>query len=79
MPGFKFLFEVRKIKKGHAPSSDALQLAAGLVPKDSEVVPKPEAVELVAYLLSLKSNAPLYDAPVSVPATVATPNPTAAQ
>ena len=62
MPSFKFLFEVRKI--GAAPSVDALNLpkefaaAAGF-----EIVPKPEAKQLAAYLLSLKANVPLYEAP----------------
>jgi len=62
MPSFKFLFEVRKI--GATPSADALNLpkefaaAAGF-----EIVPKPEAKQLAAYLLSLKANVPLYEAP----------------
>jgi hypothetical protein len=33
-------------------------------------VPKPEATELAAYLLSLKANAPLYEAPFT-PVTAA--------
>jgi cbb3-type cytochrome oxidase cytochrome c subunit len=62
MPSFKFLFEVRKI--GATPSADALKLPAGFAPAaDYEVVPKPEAKQLVAYLLSLRANVPLYEAP----------------
>ncbi len=69
MPPFRFLFEVRKI--GSTPSPDALNLPAGFAPAEGyEVVPKPEARELVAYLLGLKANAPLYEAPFT-PATAA--------
>ena len=69
MPSFKFLFEVRQINS--APSPDALNLpkefsaAAGF-----EIVPKPEAKQLAAYLLSLKANVPLYEAPFT-PVTAA--------
>ena len=62
MPSYKFLFEVRKI--GSAPSSDALNLPKEFAPADGyEVVPKPEAKQLVAYLLSLHADVPLYEAP----------------
>jgi len=62
MPAFRFLFEVRKI--GAQPSPDALQLPKEFAPADGmEVVPTTEARELVAYLLSLKANQPLYEAP----------------
>jgi cytochrome c oxidase cbb3-type subunit II len=62
MPSFKFLFDVRKI--GAAPSPDALNLPKEFAPADGfEIVPKPEAKELVAYLLSLHADAPLYEAP----------------
>lgn len=65
MPSFKYLFVVRKI--GATPSSDALP--AQFAPADGyEVVPKPAARELVAYLLSLRANVPLYEAPFT-PAT----------
>jgi cbb3-type cytochrome oxidase cytochrome c subunit len=70
MPPYKFLFEVRKIHG--APSADALELTGEFAPADGyEVVPKPEAKELVAYLLSLRADVPLYEAPFSpqVPAT----------
>jgi cytochrome c oxidase cbb3-type subunit 2 len=71
MPSFKFLFEVRPIKAGSAPSPDALNLPAAFAPAAGyEVVPKPEARELVAYLLGLKADAPLYEAPFT-PATAA--------
>lgn len=62
MPPFRYLFEVRKI--ADAPSPDALQFPKGFEPPaGSEVVPTPEAKQLAAYLLSLKANVPLYDAP----------------
>ena len=69
MPSFKFLFEIRKI--GVAPSPDALKLTGEFAPPAGfEVVPRPEAKELAAYLLSLKANVPLYEAPFT-PVTAA--------
>jgi cytochrome c oxidase cbb3-type subunit 2 len=62
MPPFRYLFETRII--GAAPSPDALNLPPGFTPPAGyEVVPKPEAKQLVAYLLSLHADVPLYDAP----------------
>jgi cytochrome c oxidase cbb3-type subunit 2 len=62
MPPFRYLFETRK--SGDAPSPDALNLPPGYTPPAGcEVVPKPEAKKLVAYLLSLHADVPLYDAP----------------
>jgi cbb3-type cytochrome oxidase cytochrome c subunit len=62
MPPFRFLFEIKKI--GDAPSPDALNLRKEFAPPAGyEVVPKPEAKELAAYLLSLHADVPLYDAP----------------
>ncbi len=67
MPSFKFLFEIRKV--GSAPSATALNLPKEFAPADGyEVVPKAEAKQLVAYLLSLRADAPLYEAPFT-PAT----------
>jgi len=69
MPSFKFLFEVRKI--GATPSPDALNLPKEFAAADGfEIVPKPEAKQLAAYLLSLKANVPLYEAPFT-PVTAA--------
>ncbi len=71
MPAFRYLFEVKKI--GATSSPDALHLPAEFAPADGyEVVPKPEARELAAYLLSLKANVPLYEAPFT-PASAAQP------
>jgi cytochrome c oxidase cbb3-type subunit 2 len=62
MPPFRYLFEVRKMGDAFAP--DALVFPKGSGPPAGyEVVPKPEAKELAAYLLSLRANVPLYDAP----------------
>lgn len=67
MPSFRYLFNVQKI--GAAPSPEALNLPAAFAPPaGSEVVPKPEARQLVAYLLSLRANVPVYDAPFTPPA-----------
>ncbi len=64
MPPFRYLFELRKI--GDSPSPDALQFPKNFaLPAGCEVVPKPEAKQLAAYLLSLRANAPLYSAPIS--------------
>ena len=67
MPPFRYLFELRKITG--APSPDALQFPQGFAPPAGcEVVPTPEAKQLAAYLLSLRADAPLYEAPFT-PAT----------
>jgi cytochrome c oxidase cbb3-type subunit 2 len=76
MPPFRYIFEVRKISGTGVspvqtggtpvpqPSPDALVFPKGFGPPDGyEVVPKPEAKELAAYLLSLRANVPLFDAP----------------
>jgi cbb3-type cytochrome oxidase cytochrome c subunit len=69
MPSFKFLFEVRKI--GATPSPDALNLPKEFAAADGfEIVPRPEAKKLAAYLLGLKANVPLYEAPFT-PVTAA--------
>lgn len=73
MPSYRFLFQTRKIQG--QPSPDALQLAKEFAPADGyEIVPTPEARQLVAYLLSLHADTPLYEAPMS--AAIA-PKPTA--
>lgn len=72
MPPYRFLFEKRKI--GRHPSPDALSLPGDLAPGPGhEIVPKPAAKALAAYLLSLRADAPLFDAPISVPAPAGTP------
>lgn len=63
MPPYRYLFEQHKIKG--APSINALprDLRAG-VEEGYEIVPKYEARALVAYLLSLEAQTPLFEAPL---------------
>jgi len=66
MPSYAFLFERRKI--GSQPLADALALPKEFAPAEGyEIVPKPEAKALVAYLQSLRSDTPLYEAPLTPP------------
>jgi cytochrome c oxidase cbb3-type subunit II len=65
MPPYRYLFEIRKI--GRKPSPDALMLPPELVVAGHEIVPTPEAKYLAAYLLSLRVDVPLPDAPVTPP------------
>lgn len=62
MAPYPFLFEIRK--SGNQRSPDALPLSGAYSPGPGyEIVPRPEAKALVAYLLSLKSgNTPLPEA-----------------
>ena len=63
MPPFRYLFELRKRMDG-VPSPHALQFPKDFAPPAGyEVVPTPEARQLAAYLLSLRADAPLYEAP----------------
>jgi cytochrome c oxidase cbb3-type subunit 2 len=67
MAPYRFLFEKRK--QGRTPSPDALQLKGGAAPPAGyEIVPKPEALALAAYLTSLRADAPLFSVPMSAPA-----------
>jgi cytochrome c oxidase cbb3-type subunit 2 len=68
MPAYPYLFEKRRISG--SPSLDALQLAGEYAPEPGyEVVPTPEVLALVAYLLSLQAGVSLPEAPVAPPAT----------
>ena len=63
MPAFRFLFTLRKKMDGQ-DAPDALVLKPEFAPAAGyEVVPTAEARQLAAYLVSLKNNAPLYEAP----------------
>jgi cytochrome c oxidase cbb3-type subunit 2 len=67
MPPFRFLFDRRRIER--TPSPDALDLPSELAPPPGyEIVPKIEAKALVAYVTSLRADAPLFDAPLTVAA-----------
>lgn len=66
MPAYRFLFEKRKV--GKVVSADALQLTGEFAPPAGfEIVPTDEARALVAYLLSLRADAPLFESPVTPP------------
>jgi ribosomal protein L7/L12 len=70
MPPYRFLFEQRRIERAVSP--DALALPGPLAPPPGyEIVPKAEAKALVAYLTSLRADAPLFVAPMTVPAAAA--------
>jgi len=69
MPPYGFLFEKRRIQ--HTPSPEALK---GLSTDPGyEVIPTEKATALAAYLVSLRSDAPLFVAPLTVPAPAAEP------
>jgi hypothetical protein len=64
------LFTKRAIERG--PSPEALVLPGKLAPPPGyEVVPKPAAKALAAYLVSLQADAPLFVAPITVAAAAA--------
>jgi cbb3-type cytochrome oxidase cytochrome c subunit len=65
MPPYRFLFNRRKLAEGEKAT---LPVEPGY-----EVTPKPEAEALVAYLMSLRADAPLPEAPVPSPPTKALP------
>lgn len=65
MPAFPFLFEVRQVGSNAQPSPDALQLGDGFAPPAGyEIVPTTDAKDLVAYLLSLRADTALPEAPL---------------
>lgn len=64
MPPYRFLFEKRKIDRH--PSPDALQLTGEFAPEAGyEIIPTAEAKSLAAYLVSLRADVPLYEAPLT--------------
>ena len=66
MPPYRFLFATRKIERGLSP--DALSLPSDLEPRAGyEVVPTRDAKALAAYLMSLRADEPLFNAPLTVP------------
>ncbi len=72
MPPYRFLFEKRKIERVRSP--DALAVPAELSPGPGyEIVPKPEAQALAAYLVSLRADTPLFQAPVTVASAIPAP------
>ena len=73
MPSYRFLFERRKITSEPSPGAFADPES-----KDYEIIPKPEARALAAYLVSLSAEVPLYEAPMTPPPAPATNAPAAA-
>jgi cytochrome c oxidase cbb3-type subunit 2 len=71
MPTYKFLFEKRPRAKGKKPAPDALQWAESSDPEPAyDIVPGPEARALAAYMVSLRGDAPLYEASFKLVASV---------
>ena len=64
MPPYRHLFNKRRLIEGENPRAGALP--ANVAP-GYEITPKPEAEALLAYLMSLKADAPLAEAPVPAP------------
>lgn len=75
MPRYPYLFEERKLRPGRAPSPEALGGFGFNPPPGIEIVPRPEALQLVAYLLSLKADTLFYEAymPGAKPAVLPAP------
>jgi len=64
MPAYRYLFETRPAGKQRSPN--ALKLAGKFAPEaGQEVVPKTEALQLVAYLQSLRADTALFEAPMA--------------
>jgi cbb3-type cytochrome oxidase cytochrome c subunit len=71
MPPYRFLFEERPVGKGNP--AEALVLPPGTVPEGIEIVPTDAARALAAYLVSLRADAPLVEAPFTPPPAPAAP------
>jgi hypothetical protein len=71
MPPYRFLFERRKIDP--QPSPESLKLPGDLAPESRyEIVPGDQAKALVAYLRSLRADAPVFEVPLTPPPTAPT-------
>ena len=72
MPPYRYLFANRKVTG--QPSADALKLTGKSAAEPGwEIVPQPQARALIAYLLSLHSEAGLFETPMPGPPTNAPP------
>jgi cbb3-type cytochrome oxidase cytochrome c subunit len=75
MPPYRHLFEKKRVER--VPSPDALALQGKRAPEPGfEIVPTTEAKALVSYLLSLRTDTPLFDAPFKVALAAPPPPPT---
>jgi cytochrome c oxidase cbb3-type subunit II len=63
MPRYPYLFQERKIRGQRSPS--ALALAPGAVKEGYEVIPTREATALVEYLMSLRADTAIFEAPLN--------------
>ena len=64
MPPYRFLFEKRRVSK----ASDALQLSGEFAATAGyEIIPTEDARALAAYLVSLRAETPLFEAPFTAP------------
>lgn len=72
MPPYRFLFEKRPV--GRRPSPDRLKVVTDEKTKvQFEIVPTEKALALAAYLQSLRSDAPLFEAPFTAPSAPPAP------
>lgn len=71
MPPYRFLFTQRAPGKGNP--AEALALPKGVAPAGMEIVPTDTARALAAYLVSLRADAPLFEAPFTAPPPPAAP------
>jgi cytochrome c oxidase cbb3-type subunit 2 len=62
MPAYPYLFKRTKLANGQKLSPGAIQIPGE--PADIEITPKPEAEELAEYLVSLRADVPLFEAPI---------------
>lgn len=68
MPRYEFLFEKQPIRGG--PSPNALNLTGEYAPEPGyEIVPTPQAEALAAYLVSLRTDFSIFEAPIPPPST----------
>jgi cytochrome c oxidase cbb3-type subunit 2 len=72
MPRYPFLFD-KEPENARFPSPGALPMTVQENGRRYRLVPKPEARALVAYLISQRSDTPLFEAPVPLPPTNAPP------
>ena len=63
MPRYAFLFEERRLKQGETPPANALKIGTEAT-GGSVVIPTEDARNLVAYLLSQRAVAPLFESPL---------------
>jgi cytochrome c oxidase cbb3-type subunit II len=70
MPPYRYLFEKRRLHLGQPKPDNAILVLNRTETSGGEaIIPKPEAEALAAYLISLKADVPLANAPAYVPPT----------